>query len=64
MRFVNKYIDKIYKYLYIHDGETLLMKDMERELNITVKTIRKYLRWLVRREYIKKDGKKISILPQ
>ena len=64
MRFVNKYIDRIYKYLYIHDGETILQKDIASDLQIDKKTIRKYLKWLVRREYIKKDGKKISILPQ
>lgn len=64
MRFVNKYIDRIYKYLYIHDGQTILQKDIASDLQIDKKTIRKYIKWLVRREYIKKDGKKISILPQ
>ena len=64
MKFVNHYVDRIYKYLYRHDGETILLKDLVTEVGFCDKTIRKYLKWLVRREYIKKDGKKISILPQ
>ncbi len=63
MRFVNKFADKVYKYIYIHDGETLLLKNMERDLQISRPTIRKYIRWLVRRGYIKKDGKQFEIVP-
>lgn len=63
MRFVNKYVDKIYKYIYIHDDETILIKDIARAVGFTEKTVIKYIRWLVRREYIKKDGKHFKIIP-
>lgn len=64
MHFVNKFANKIYKYIYIHDGETLLLKDMEVELGICRKTIAKYIKWLDRRGYIKKTGKRFTIIPQ
>lgn len=64
MRFVNKMIEKIYKYIYRNDGQTILLKDMATELYISRPTINKYIRWLERREIIKKDGKKFSILPR
>lgn len=63
MRFVNKYVDRIYKYIYIHDDETILIKDIARAVGFTEKTVIKYVRWLVRREYIKKDGKHFKIIP-
>lgn len=63
VNFRNKFLQKVYKYIYIHDDETILMKDMEKETGITEKTCRKYVRWLERRELIKKDGKHFKILP-
>lgn len=63
MRFINKYADKVYRYLYRHDGETLLLKNIARDTEISRPTVRKYLRWLERRGYIKKDGKQFSIVP-
>lgn len=63
MTFLNKYIEKIYKYIYIHDGQFLLIKEMSKDLQITEPTIRKYIRWLERRELIKKTGKKFEIIP-
>lgn len=64
MHFVNKFANKIYKYIYIHDGETLLYQDMAKELGICRKTISKYVKWLDRRGYIKKIGKRLEIIPQ
>ena len=52
MQFFNKNLAKIYKYIYIHDA-TALSKP----------TVHKYIKWLIRRELIKKDGKHFSILP-
>lgn len=63
MKFLNKYIDKIYKYIYINDGQIFILTEMEKEIGITRKTIAKYLKWLERRELIKKNGKRIFILP-
>lgn len=63
MQFFNKKIQSIYKYLYIHDNQTILLKDMERDLNITRKTIAKHIKWLEKRGLIKKNGKHYNILP-
>lgn len=53
----NKYARKIYKYIELHDGETILMQDFAKATQISQPTIRKYLRWLIRRELITKNGK-------
>lgn len=63
MRFRNKIIDKIYKYIYINDGQLFIQTEMEKDLGINRKTIAKYLKWLEKRELIKKVGKRIFILP-
>ncbi len=64
MRFVNKFADRVYKYLYIHDQETLLLKDIARDTGICDTTCRKYIRWLEKRGYIKKNGKYYEILTE
>lgn len=61
--FRNKFIQKIYKYLYIHDEQTLLIKDIARDTGLTRPTVIKYIRWLERRELIKKTGKFFKIIP-
>jgi Mn-dependent DtxR family transcriptional regulator len=62
MRFPNSYLNRIYKYLYINDGQTILLQDIAEDLNISRPTIRKYLKWLERRNIIERMGKKITIL--
>lgn len=61
--FFNKYLNKIYKYIYIHDTETILIKDIVLETGYSEKTVIKYVKWLERRDLIKKVGKKFFILP-
>ena len=63
MRFFNKRLDRIYKYLYIHDGETILRKDIARETKLCRPTVNKWLKWLEKRQLIKIDGKTFHILP-
>lgn len=63
MHFFNKNLAKIYKYIYIHDDETILIKDICTATGISKPTVHKYIKWLIRRELIKKDGKHFSILP-
>lgn len=63
LTFRNKFAQRVYKYLYIHDDETILLKDMAAEIGICDKTCRKYIRQFVKREYIKKNGKHYTILP-
>lgn len=64
MRFFNTYLDKIYRYIERHDEQTILMKDIASELGTTRVTVRKYVRWLERRELIKRTGKRFSIVDQ
>ena len=64
INFFNRRLEKIYKYIYIHNGETILIKDIAQATAITEKTVRKWIKWLIARELIKKDGKKFSILPR
>ncbi len=63
VNFRNKYINTIYKYIYFHDGETLLLKDIVRDTRLSSPTVIKYIRWLQERELIKKTGKHFQILP-
>lgn len=63
MTFRNKYIASIYKYIYIHDGETILIKDICTETTFCKRTVIKYVKWLERRELIKKTGKHFKIIP-
>lgn len=63
VNFRNKYIEKIYKYIYIRDGQTILMKDIEKGTGLSCPTVIKYVRWLERRELIKKTGKFFEIIP-
>lgn len=63
MRFANKNIGKVYKYIFLHDGETILYNDIADGTGLTRQTVARHVRWLLRRELIKKTGRKFSILP-
>lgn len=63
MNFMNRQLDKLYKYIYIHDDQTLLLKNIAAEINISRPTLNKYLKWLERRELIQRNGKHFKIIP-
>ena len=63
MQFHNKFIQTIYKYLYVHSGQTILIKDISAETGISQPTIRKYLKWLQRRGLITRQGKFFATVP-
>lgn len=63
MHFFNKSLAKIYKYIYIHDDETILIQDICNATALSKPTVHKYIKWLLRRKLIKKDGKHFNILP-
>lgn len=63
MTFRNKFIQKIYQYIYIRDGQTILIKDIIEETGISRGTVFKYIRWLERRELIERRGKVFNIIP-
>lgn len=58
MKFFNKKLERLYKYLYIHDGQTILMQDLVEEIKVSAPTVRRFLKWLEERELIKRVGKK------
>lgn len=59
--FPNPNIYRIYKYIKLNDGQNILAKDIEAELQLSAPTVRKHLRWLLRRELIKRNGKRIYL---
>lgn len=63
MNFMNRQLDKLYKYIYIHDDQTLLLKNISAEINISRPTLNKYLKWLERRKLIQRNGKHFKIIP-
>lgn len=64
MKFFNKKLERLYKYLYIHSGQTILMQDIVDEIQVSAPTIRRFLKWLEARELIKRTGKKkFEIIP-
>ena len=60
----NKYAHKIYHYIYCNDGQTILIKDIISETQISKPTVHKYLKWLERRNLIRRAGKRFYIIPE
>ncbi len=58
MRFFNKKLERLYRYLYIHDQQIILMQEVVEEIQVSAPTVRKLLKWLEERELIKRIGKK------
>lgn len=63
MKFFNRYLEKIYKYIYIHDDQTILIKDICEYTSFSKPTVIKHVKWLQRRGLIKRTGKHFKILP-
>ncbi len=61
--FPNSYIRRIYNYIKLNDGENILIYEMSARLMISQPTIRKYLKWLERRELIRREKKRIWTNP-
>lgn len=55
-------IREVYKYIYFHDDETLLIKDIADAICFSEKTTRKYIRWLERHAIIQREGKHYTVL--
>lgn len=52
----------LYAYIKAHDGQTILIKDIENETGMTNKTIAKKIKLLVENGFISRDGKKFFVL--
>lgn len=58
----HKFLRNIYKYIYIHNKETILIKDICKGTGYTKPTVIKYVKWLEEREIIRRDGKYFEVL--
>lgn len=61
-KFPKTHQQSVFKYLLLHDGETILQKNICRDTGVSPKTVRKDLKYFEKREIIHRDGKDISIL--
>lgn len=52
----------VYNYIKEHDGQTILIKNIEKETAITPTTIRRKIKLLVEKGLINRDGKNFSII--
>lgn len=62
--FPNLIVQRIYKHIKLNEGQTLLRQDIAEELNLSLPTVRKHIRWLEKRRLIKINGKKISLIEE
>lgn len=63
MHLPHKFLRNIYKYIYIHSGQTILIKDICEATGYSKPTVIKYIRWLMERDIIKKSGKHFEVSP-
>lgn len=61
-KFPKTHQQSIFKYLLLHDGETILQKNISRDTGVGLKTIRRDLKYFEKRGIIHRDGKDISVL--
>ena len=54
----------VFDYIKQHNGQTILMKNMEQDTAITQTTLRKKIKLLAEKNLIKKDGKNFYILKE
>lgn len=54
----------VYKYIAEHNGQTILMKNLETETAITQATLRKKIKLLIEKGFISKDGKNFSVIKE
>lgn len=52
----------IFSYIQERDGQTILIKNIEKDTAITATTIRKKIKLLVEKGLINKDGKIFSVI--
>ena len=62
--FRDVYTQVIYNYIELHDGDLILYKDIMSKFQMSYPTIRKKINWLIKNNFIEKQGRKISIIPE
>ena len=61
VNFKNVYRNAIYNYIRVNSGENILQKDIEEAIHICRRTVQRHLHWLEKRNYIRREGKRIYI---
>lgn len=56
------YTKGVYTYIKEHNGQTILLRDIMEELNITYPTIRDRVKKLIKMGRIEKNGRKFKIV--
>lgn len=56
------YTMSVYRYIKEHDGQTILLRDIMEELNITYPTVRDRIKKLIQMKKIQKTGRKFKII--
>lgn len=54
----------IFNYVRVRNGQTILMKDVCSDLNISDKTVKKKISSLIDKNFLKRDGKKFFVLKE
>lgn len=62
MHFPKAHINAVFRYLKLHDGETLLVKNIARDIGCGTWTVSRDLKWLQKRGIIRREGKNIWII--
>lgn len=52
----------IYRYIKEHDGNTILLKDIMEEFNLTYPTVRNRIKRLIGMGKIKRNGRKFEVV--
>lgn len=64
IKFPDLYTQVIYNYLKLHDGELILYRDIMDKFPMCYTTVRRRVNWLIDHNYIRKEKRRISIIPQ
>lgn len=57
VKFHKTHIKLVYQYILLHDGQTLLQKNISRDTGVGIHTVGRDLKYLLKRRLIKRDGK-------
>lgn len=63
IKFPDIYTQLIYGYIADRDGDQILYKDLISKYKMSYTTIRKKVNWLIKNNYIRKNGRTIKLVP-
>lgn len=60
--FPKLHLQRVYQYIKLHDGETILKKDIAKNAKVGKNTVTRDVRWLLKRGIVRCEGKTFSIV--